>query len=66
MTKTKKGKDRNADRPTRVLLVEDESSFVEALQIGLGNEGSRSPSPSTAPRRSSSSTRSPLTSCCSI
>ena len=39
MSKTKKPKDRVQDRPIRVLLVEDESSFIEALQIGLGNEG---------------------------
>ena len=39
MTKPKKGKDRTLDRPTRVLLVEDEPSFVEALQIGLASEG---------------------------
>lgn len=34
-----------------VLVVEDESSFVEALTVGLGREGSASPSPRTAPRR---------------
>ena len=39
MTKTKKPKDRGQDRPTRVLLVEDEPSFVEALQVGLAAEG---------------------------
>jgi len=39
MTKDKKAKDRSAERPIRVLLVEDEASFIEALQIGLGNEG---------------------------
>jgi two-component system response regulator RegX3 len=39
MTKAKKPKDRGQDRPTRVLLVEDEPSFVEALQVGLAAEG---------------------------
>jgi two-component system response regulator RegX3 len=39
MSKPKKMKARSSERPPKVLLVEDEPSFVEALLIGLGNEG---------------------------
>jgi len=29
----------SAPKPTKVLVVEDEESFLEALRIGLGREG---------------------------
>ena len=48
-----------------VLVVEDEESFVEALQVGLRGEGSGSRWREMALRRSTSSTSFALTSCCS-
>src|SRR5579871_5269339 len=39
--KKKGGRSAGGDGPVKVLLAEDEESFVEALVIGLSNEGFR-------------------------
>ena len=44
MTKAKEkksGRSAPGDGPVKVLLAEDEESFIEALVIGLNNEGFR-------------------------
>ena len=50
---------------TRVLLVEDELSMAEPLAYLLGREGFSTASATNGPTRSSSSTATAPTSCCS-
>jgi len=53
-TGTSGGDDRGAP-PARVLVVEDEESFVDALTVNLERKASSSPSRATASRHSSGS-----------
>ena len=50
---------------TRLLVVEDEESFTDALSYMLRKEGFEVASPATGPTRSPSSTAPAPTSCCS-
>jgi len=49
-------------RPISVLLAEDEESFIDALVIGLGNEGFKVTVARDGSRRSGSTTRTSPTS----
>ena len=64
-TGKKGGRAGRGDGVVKVLLAEDEESFVDALVIGLNNEGFRVTVARDGPRRSSSSRRPSPTSCCS-